>query len=173
MHVNRKRIISTCLSVGMALSLGACGDTGDGDVGPGVETAGMALNVDLIGGTDVAGFRFTATPVDCGTGLPTGDPAVSADESLQEVNLPGGNSTFEKQPYDPDSSHHFADHYFTVAPGCYDIEATPIQSGGDASVDCATSTLYNEMVYDDAFNEVHLISQCRGVARTALDVIGS
>ncbi|WP_133621886.1 hypothetical protein [Bradymonas sediminis] len=171
--MNRKRIISTCLSVGMALSLGACGDTGDGDVGPGVETAGMALNIDLIGGSDVAGFRFTATPVDCDTGLPTGDPAMSAEESLEQVNLPGDNSTFEKKPYDPDSSHHFSDHFFTVAPGCYDIEATPITGDGDDSLDCATATLYNETVYDDTFNEFLLISQCRGVARTALDVIGT
>lgn len=173
--MNCKRMVSACLSIGMALSLGACGDAGGGDsLDPGaLESAGMALNVDILGGSDVAGFRFVATPVDCMTGLPTGAPAFSADESLQNTNLPGGNDTFEYHNYDPDSSHHFADHYFNVAPGCYDISATPIDDEGLVSQDCATATLYNQEVYDNAFNEFHLISQCRGIARTALDVIGS
>lgn len=173
--MNCKRLFFACLSIGMTLSLGACGDTGDGGApDPGaLGTAGMALNVDILGGSDVAGFRFVATPVDCMTGLPTGADPFSADESLQNVNLPGGNDTFEYRNYDPESSHHFADHYFNVAPGCYDIAATPIDSEGLASDDCATATLFGEEVYDNAFNEFHLISQCRGVARTALDVMGS
>lgn len=179
--MNRKFLFSACLSAGLALS--ACGNVGDTDTDPGesLKTTGMALNVDLIGGTDVAGFRFKAVRVKCAP-VPTNGatPAVLpgytpyvAEESLQEVNLPGDNGRFEYKKYDDDSSHHFADHYFTVRPGCYNLIATPLDSEGLPSEDCATATLYNEKVYDDAFNEFHLISQCRGRARTALDVMAS
>lgn len=172
--MNRKQWVSACIFAGLGLGLGACGVVGDADEPQGMaQTAGMALNIDVLGGSDVAGFRLQAIPVDCATGMETGAPAFSADESLQEVNLPGDNSTFKNRPYDRDSSHHFADHFFTVAPGCYNLVGTPLSSDGQPSEDCATATLYNQVVQDNAFNEFHLISQCRGEARTALDVLGS
>jgi hypothetical protein len=165
------------------MTLTACGNVGDTDVDPGesVETTGMALNADLIGGTDVVGFRFKAVRVKCSPVPANGvTPAAMsgykpyvAEESLQEVNLPGDNYRFEKNPYSKYSSHHFADHFFSVRAGCYNLIATPIDKYGDPSEDCATATLYGEEVYDDKINEFHLISQCRGKARTALDVMGS
>jgi hypothetical protein len=171
-----KLLIAGCLTMGLAVS--ACGDTGDDAEAPSpVASADMALNVDLLGSTDVVGFKFKATRVHC-SGSHQGDPVSGAEvftgeQSLEEGYLPGGNSTFENGPYDAQSEHHFSDQLFTVPVGCYDVQAEPIRANQQRSEDCAIATLHKKYVKADHFNEFHLISQCRGTARTTLDVIAS
>jgi hypothetical protein len=162
----------------MGVAASACGDAGE-DAGASEPTASaeMALNVDLLGSTDVVGFKFKATQVHCG-GPKKGHPVHGAEvftgkQSLEEGYLPGDNSTFENGPYDARSEHHFSDQFFTVPSGCYDLEATPIRKHEKRSEDCATAKLEKQYVKDDRFNEFHLISQCRGTSRTSLDVIAS
>jgi hypothetical protein len=170
-----KLLMTSCLAMGITVS--ACGDVGDADTSSPNATSKMALNVDLQGGTDVSGFKFTAVRVHCG-GSKKGQPVYprevhEAKESLEEAYLPGDNATFENRPYDEYSEHHFSDHLFSVPHGCYDLEAKPITKKGKRSEDCAVATLRKQKAIKDAFNEFHLISQCRGRARTSLDVIAS
>lgn len=170
-----ERLIVGCMTLGLTIS--ACGNVGDGgsDSTSGPEgQAEMALNVDLAGDTDVVGFRFEARRVSCKTGDPVDPEQVfTAEDSLEETTIPGDNSTFENRPYDEWSEHQFSDHLFTVPAGCYDLKAVPITESGEASEDCAVARLDKERVRAQMTNEFHLISQCRGEARTTLDVMAS
>ncbi len=181
--MKRTLLIVGCMTLGMTIS--ACGNVGEGDVGgsssPSAKTQ-MALTVDIDGDTDVAGFRFKARRVSCQTGKPMDASqdgnngngyTYTAEESLEEATIPGHNGAFENRPYDEQSKHRFADHLFTVPAGCYDLTATPIDEHGDVSEDCATAKLEHKRVYEQTSNEFHLISQCRGQARTTLDVMAS
>ncbi len=175
--VSRGEMMKTRIFVMIALlsmsvmSVTACGD--QADTSP-VETADLALNVDLTGDTDVVGFKFKIKRVKCVGETEAPEPFVDhATESLEEGFLPGENTTFEEDPYDPDSQHHFSDHLFTVEPGCYDVVAKPIQESGEKSEDCAIAKLPAVEALEGKVNEYHLISQCRGEARTMLDIIGS
>lgn len=139
-----------------------------------VETSKLALTVDLLGGTDLGGVRYTVTQVDCATGLPIVPAYIeTADVDLADMYIPGGNGTFENSPYDPHSQHHFADQYFDLAPGCYDVLAEPLQENGDLSKDCWSAHQDAVEVFASTTTEIHLIMQCRGEDNGGLDVIAS
>lgn len=170
-----------CLALGVGLS--ACGNVevdGEGESSGPAATAEMALNVDLKGDTDVVGVKFKAIQIaSCGPYDPTETGLVyEATESLEELFLPGDNDTFDEDGYTSPayldgSKHHFADHLFVVEPGCYKVIIKPIKEDGTVSNDCAIAKRSYINVEKDKINEVHLISQCRGVARTTLDIVGS
>lgn len=172
-----KLIFTACLTLGLTAS--ACGNV-DEDGGTSLPTANsqMALSADLLGGTDVAGFKFKLTRVNCKTGdtvHPYQEHKGYAD--LEEMFLPGGNETFEGGPkdegYDQYSKHHFSDYLFEVPYGCYDVKAIPVDKHGDRSEDCAVAVKRNQKAIKQAFTETHLISQCRGEARRTSDVVAS
>ena len=62
----------------------------DADVGPAQEevlqSTGLALSADLSGVSDVGAIRFSVTPVDCETGLPSGEPIVT-ERTLEDFTI--------------------------------------------------------------------------------------
>lgn len=151
----------------------ACGPSHE----PGDEHAqtGLALTFDVLGDTDVAGFAFTATEVDCATGAPVVPANVVTDtEDLEDVYFPGTGGEFEDAPFDGDSAHVFSDHFFALTPGCYDVEVQPVTESGEDSADCASASQANVEVIDGETTEILLISQCVGDPSTGgLDVIAA
>ncbi|QDG54807.1 hypothetical protein FIV42_29890 [Persicimonas caeni] len=166
-------VTSLGLAVGCssATEPGPAGATSPDDA---AETAKLALTTDVLADTDLGGMRFTVTQVDCATG----DPIVpgyteTADVDLADMYIPGGNGTFEDAPYDADSQHLFADQYFDLAPGCYDVLVEPIQENGDPSQDCWSAHQDNIEVFAGSTTETLLILQCRGEDNGGLDIIGT
>lgn len=146
------------------------------------QTGSLNLNVDIVGDSDVVGFQFDVERVYCPyESGPAGDPYVPAEtyqatESLEELTLPGGSSRYVQAVYDTDSQHLFSDSLFNVSVGCYDVTATPLrQAAGQlaASDDCSPARVEGVYAAIDAANEVQLISQCEGAARTTLDILAS
>lgn len=165
----------TATAVGLMFS--GCGAADDGSVGttePGAETTtnttGMALRMDILAETDVAGMAYSIERVSC-DGEEFEAWSAQAQVDLEDLLLPGGLETFEDQPLDADSEHLFAD-YFTVLPaGCYDVQITPIDSNGEPSDDCATASAQGVQVMDGETTEILLVSQCEGPERGALDTV--
>jgi hypothetical protein len=134
----------------------------------------LALTSDILADTDVAGFSYTITAVDC----PTGQPLVpeftqTVVEDLADAVIPGGDGSLEGAPYDADSQHLFADHFFWLPEGCYDILVQPLDENGEPSEDCHPAHNSNVQVYDGLTTEVLLISQCEGEGAGGLDVIAT
>ncbi|MFP4597639.1 MAG: hypothetical protein ACOC9J_05065 [Persicimonas sp.] len=165
------------LSLGLAVGCSSAVDPAEDPAAAsndGAETAGLALTTDVLADTDLGGVSFTVTEVDC----TTGDPIVpanteTADIDLADMYIPGGNGTFEDSPYDADSQHLFADQYFDLAPGCYDVLVEPIQANGDPSEDCWSAHQDGVQVFPSTTTEILLIMQCRGEETGGLDVIAS
>lgn len=132
----------------------------------------LELTSDILGGTDVAGIAYTATQVDCATGLPLATPhVVVAVEDLEDAFLPGGDPGLANAPLDANSQHLFADHFFWLDAGCWSVTAQPIDANGAPSADCAPATNPNVAVLDGQTTEILLISQCQNDPQGALDVI--
>ncbi|AWV89771.1 hypothetical protein [Bradymonas sediminis] len=141
---------------------------------PAFDTATLALTTDVLADTDIGGVRFTATEVDCTTGAPITPANVeTADVDLADMFIPGGNGTFENAPYDEDSQHLFADQYFDLSPGCYDVLVEPLQADGSLSEDCWSAHRDAVPVFAGSTTEILLIMQCRGEERGGLDTIAS
>lgn len=139
---------------------------------PSVGQTGMHLSFDILADTDVAGFDYTITGVDCDTGEAL-EPAVVVETSrdLEDILLPGGHPGFEDRPFDADSEHLFADAFQLLEAGCYDVLAQPVDADGLDSDDCAAATEANVPVIDGQTTEVMLISQCVNEGRGGLDAI--
>ncbi|MFT6400604.1 MAG: hypothetical protein ACJAYU_005382 [Bradymonadia bacterium] len=134
----------------------------------------LALTFDTLADTDVGGFQFTVTEVDCATGIPI-VPAniVVASEDLEDMYLPGDGTIFEDAPYDGDSQHLFSDHFFWLPQGCFDVLVQPVTADGTLSEDCASAHMTNVAVVDGATTEIVLISQCEGDPGGGLDVVAT
>jgi hypothetical protein len=133
-------------------------------------STGMALRMDILAETDVAGMAYSIERVSC-DGEDFEAWSAEAQVDLEDLLLPGGLETFEDQPLDSDSEHLFAD-YFTVLPaGCYDVQITPIDENGAASDDCASANAEGVEVQDGETTEILLVSQCEGPERGALDTV--
>ena len=158
-------------SVGAA-ALAGCAEVPDDSTA--FDSHNLELTFDTLADTDVGGFHFTATEVDCATGLPV-VPAniVTASEDLEDMYFPGAGSIFEDAPYDADSQHLFSDHFFWLPEGCYDILVQPVTADGEISEDCASASLSGVSVTDGATTEVVLISQCEGDLGGGLDVVAT
>ena len=176
-HPSENTMATTRLAF-VALALGATSIVGCAELPTeSTDSAGthnLALTYDTLADTDVGGFQFTATEVDCDTGLPI-VPAnvVTAIEDLEDMYFPGAGSIFENAPYDADSQHLFSDHFFWLPEGCFDILVEPMTADGDLSEDCASAHLSNVSVTDGNTTEVVLISQCEGDPGGGLDVVAT
>lgn len=128
------------------------------------QSRGMKLTVDIIGDTDVAGFIFTVIQDTCsGQSIPNpvSIPPITVD--LEDVVVPpiGGE-------------HVFADVFFDLPPGCYDVMAQPITLAGANSQDCSLATAPDVEVLSGQTTEALLISQCNGdVALGSLDALAA
>ncbi len=137
-----------------------------------VRSSGMTLTSDTLADTDVARMQFDIAGVDCQTGQSTGFTD-SQTKDLEDMMLPGGISQFENAPFDEDSQHLFADAFFLVDAGCYNVETTPLQDNGQPSDDCEQAHRDRVSVEDGQTTEILLINQCEGVERGGLDVISA
>jgi hypothetical protein len=179
MKTPSKWLLLSSLITCLTLSVGCTSDLDTGPSEPassseGAETARLELTTDVLADTDLGGVRYTVTQVDCNTG----DPIVpgyteSVDVDLADMYIPGGNGTFEDTPYDADSQHLFADQYFDLAPGCYDVLVEPLQANGDLSRDCWSAHRNAVEVFASSTTELLLIMQCRGEDNGGLDVIAT
>ena len=147
----------------------------DPETGTPDRTMGLALSADVLGSTDIAAVRFDVTEVACtpGNGDSVTGETWTATTDFEDMFLPGGIPTFEDKPYDADSSHMFADRYFLLPAGCYDVLVTPLDQAGADSSDCASAHQDGVEVVDGETTEILLISQCQGPARGGLDVIAT
>ena len=152
-----------------------CAELIDDDDGPDdgeeVQESDMELTVDIKGGTDVAGFKFTIS--ECG-----GAVVKQEVKSLEDMVMPGMIPEFENAPFDETSEHLFADYYTMLPAGCYDIIVQPIskkmnKADYEYSKDCSAASAKNVEVKKDKTTEILLVSQCKGPERGGLDVIAA
>lgn len=172
---NIGRALGVSLALGMLATAGCGFENEDGrSVGAQapIETSRLALTTDVLADTDIGGMRYTVEQVDCATGAPITPPFTeTADTELEDMYIPGGNGTFENAPFDANSQHLFADQFFDLPAGCYDVLVEPIQADGELSEDCWSAHQDTVEVMEGATTEIFLILQCRGEARGGLDVI--
>jgi hypothetical protein len=176
--ISRHRLLAGAAVISATMLFGACSETdGTIDDGPatadGARTASLALTSDTLDPEmDIAGMKFTVEQVDCATGTPLGYTETKTAD-FEDLYLPGGIPAFEREPYDEDSQHIFADQAFWLDAGCYDVTAQPLDDSGDPSDDCFAAHKRGIEVHDGKTTEVLLISQCQGPARGMADIIGT
>ncbi len=158
-------------SLAGALATGCA--AGEDPSAPSPSTTGLALSVGNPSGDSVAGFRFKVDRVACKGEYDVPADSWSATEDLLPFTLPGGIPGFEGAPFDADSSHAFADHFFTLPAGCYDVKATPVDAYGAPVDDCTTARAEGVQVRDGKTTEILLVSQCDGDETGGLDVIAA
>ena len=171
----RTRLIAAVLFAFGIAGLSACANTDTETTNPDdgeMASSGMALTSDILADTDVSRMRFRIRPANCTTGNPTG-PAQTKVKDLSDMMLPGGIAKFENAPFDEDSQHLFADAFFLVDAGCYNVVTTPLDNVGNPSSDCNPATRDRVAVEDGQTTEILLINQCRGEERGGLDVISA
>ena len=162
------------LTASAAMLLAGCGwSSSSEDQGSTITgQAGLALTMDLFADTDIAGMEYTVTQVECSTGAPVTPPVVmQATRDLEDAVLPGGNPDFTSRPFDADSQHLFADAFFWLPQGCYDVEVQPLTADGEPSVDCSPARRPRVPVADGQTTEIMLISQCANDPFGGLDVL--
>ena len=168
---------TTSMMVGLGLAMfGGCADDLEPvstEPGSATSTSRLALTADLLGGTDVGGMQFEVTETNC-DGTAVANPQTWEETTdLEDMYLPGGIPLFEGKPYDATSTHIFADQYFLLPAGCYNVAATPLDAMGNVSTDCFAAHQSTVEVLDGLTTEITLISQCQGPARGGLDVIAT
>ena len=170
----RLRFIASVFLVLAMAGMTACAntDTDSPSTDDELASSGVALTSDILADTDVARMRFRIEGVACTTGTPTGFSTTEVKD-LEDMMLPGGIATFENAPFDADSRHLFADAFFLVDAGCYDVTTTPLDDTGDPSDDCEPAHKDGVAVEDGQTTEILLINQCQGVDRGGLDVISA
>ncbi len=141
---------------------------------PKLGEARMKLTVDLLADTDVAQIHYSITGVDCVTGELL-EPAYTAEtiKDLEDLVLPGENLDMVGRPFDASSEHLFADAFFWLPEGCYDVATQPITEAGDPSSDCALSLQSMVPVFDGEVTEIILINQCENEVFGGLDAISA
>jgi hypothetical protein len=115
----------------------------------------------------------TNGPVPAGSGSSYGPKVAEKIKDLEAMTLPGGIETFENKPFDKDSEHHFADAFFTLPEGCYDVKTIPLDGYGNRNEQCEKAHETNLEVTDGETLETLLINQCEGKKRGGLDVISA
>ena len=168
---------TTSMMVGLGLVMFAgCAEDAEPvstEPAPTTSTARLALTADLLGGTDVGGMRFVVTEADCAGAAAPNAQTWEKTTDLEDMYLPGGIPLFEQEPYDAQSTHIFADQYFLLPAGCFNVAATPLDAQDQASSDCYAAHQNGVEVTDGLTTEITLISQCQGPARGGLDVIAT
>ncbi|MFU8803878.1 MAG: hypothetical protein ACNA8W_08735 [Bradymonadaceae bacterium] len=161
------------LAIGLAglIGLGGCGlSTTDSEPGTSEEetsSTGLALSVDYLGGSDVAGFHYLVKT--CGGKV----VMVDKRKDLEDLILPGMIPAFENEPFDAHSKHLFSDHFMVLPAGCYDVKVQPMTKNHEKSGDCSAAKAFGVEVLDGLTTEILLVSQCKGAERGGLDVIAA
>jgi hypothetical protein len=146
------------------------------------DTTGIMLTVDIDGNTDVTSMRFEVYPGELdpdGACINTGEEPFTATADLEDLHLPAAVNGNE---FAVRTDHLFADRFFTLPAGCYNIVVQPLAADTDLSrchhdcpsapvesADCARAEGTAD-VADGLTTEVLLISQCAGDPVGGLDV---
>lgn len=134
---------------------------------------GLALTLRVDKDTDVTAIRFKIDRRKCST-EPFEPFSVTVDKPLEEIRIPWGIPGLEDNPLDAHSSHLFADLFYTLDAGCYDVSTQPLNAQGTASKDCAAASESGVWVKDGLTTEVLLINQCTsGPERGGIDIISA
>jgi hypothetical protein len=150
----------------------ACGNPTGTNNGPNLGTTGAALRMDIDGGKDVGGMRFTINRVSCnGEQVPSFN--ISFDNDLEDLRLPGMIPGFENKPFDKKSGHLFADKFVALAEGCYDVTVQPLTKDGKVSSDCSPATQKKVKINDGKTTEILLVTQCKNEGRGGLDTVAA
>ncbi len=165
-------IYAVCLSL---LTVVACSAPEESEVPvEGARSTGMALTMDILDDTDVAGMAYDIVGVDCGSGDPlVPEVRTQIQRDLEDMLIPGGNPALEENPFDANSGHLFADSFFWLDAGCYDVTVQPVTADGEPSEDCASAFQDRVAVIDGETTEITLISQCDNDEAGGLDVIAA
>jgi hypothetical protein len=159
------------LAVALAALAASCmSDNNGGNGNVGQTGTGVALTVDILGDTDVAGFRYVIERDRCAGDTADPDPLViTQDVDLNDVVLPGGS--VGENDFEPGSRHLMADFFVVVPAGCYDVTVLPLTAGGSLSGDCGSASMEDVVVREELTTEIMLISQCDAPKNGALDTI--
>ncbi len=175
----KTRLLAALLCLFGIGALSACANTdstspssSDADNGGPVDSSGLTVSTNTLAtADDIDEIRFEVTSC-------PGEGSVSETETraLEEMTLPGGIDKFESAGphgpgFDEDSEHLFADAFFTLDQGCYDVTTQPLDANDDPV--CQPATRENVDVEDGATTEILLINQCEGAQRGGLDVISA
>jgi hypothetical protein len=133
---------------------------------------GARLTIDVLSHTDVGAIQFEVNRVSCND-----EPIVAysntVTEDLSDILIPGGVPSQTNAPLDSSSQHLYADRFFALTPGCYDVTTTPLKADGTPSADCGAATQHRVQVSDGSTSEITLINQCKGDGTGGLDVIST
>ncbi len=164
--------VSACEDAAWLVSEQEVAQAAVGEVG----AAGLALVVDVPADTDVRGIRITVTRVSCG-GEPIQPAGFVVDAPLEGPMPAGLVPGAVEAGLDPDNDYFFADEFWVLPAGCYDVEVLPIDEDGDASEDCPPARAEGVVIQDGQTTEVVLVSECEGSGGDndptgGLDVVG-
>jgi hypothetical protein len=157
------KVITLAFSLATLLLWSGCAEEKDSTV---LTTAGVALTVDFLGDTDVTQMRFTL--MECGDATILDE----VDVDLSDMYLPHAPEYFPN-PTALRSDHLFADAFFWVGGGCYDVKVLPLNSSGEESDDCGGADREGVQVDDGGVTEITLLMQCEGPDAGGLDVAGT
>ena len=138
-------------------------------------TSGLALSLEVSADTDVAAVRLRAARVPCEDGQAVDPVEVEAEAgSARRVDAREAVSAGTDRAAGPalaDTGRRVFDDILALAPGCYDLDARPVDATGEASADCAPTGASDLSVVDGAITPVFLWSQCQGSGAGALDAV--
>jgi hypothetical protein len=160
-----------CMVAGVLVLVGCItGTQPDENEGILVGSTGLAIGVAVNSGdgTDVSSIEYKIDRVACYDGEKFEPLSLTVNERLAPSTLP---PEFEGSPLDRNSNHPFADHFEVVPAGCYDVKATPLNSQGTVSEECAGAMAQDIEVVDGETTEIFMISQCKGAEAGAMDSV--
>lgn len=163
--MNTRMVAFLAPAAALAMSACAVGDFPSPESSP--DDHNIAISVSDLSASDTEYMDFKVYR--CGETT----PAAQRTRAYEPLRLPGGISSLSERPYDGQSAHIFADQYFLLDAGCYDVEITPLAADYGPSAECGPATRPDVLVHDGETTEVLLVSQCLGAAKGGLDVVGS
>jgi len=161
----RYRVLIALFGVATLFVWGGC-STEDESSTTELPRSGVALTIGFLDESDVAQMRFAV--MECGNSE-TFDEAVIPLADMYLPSLPA----YGLNPFDEDSMHLFADAFFWLPAGCYDVVVLPLTAAGEPSLSCGGADRQEIEVADGAVTEITLVMQCVGPDAGGLDVAGT
>ena len=132
--------------------------------------SGLHLTVELLDTEGISSVRTDVTRVACAAD----DPAAEFEAHTQSVTAPildipfgGAEAGIEGVGFE---GHAFADAFFVLPAGCYDVTSTLLDSAGAAIAECSQASASSLEVRDGETTDAWIVSQCEGPEVGALDV---
>ncbi len=171
--MKQAKMLATGAAMASALALAgtACSNAAN-DREP-TSNTGISAQALVSDGTDVESIRFEVTAVSCDDGSPIGATTIDSASLDPDQTVPGDAENLRDNPLAAGSAHLFADSFVVVPAGCYDVRATPVDSDGEDSDDCAAAFKKGVLVVAGETTEIVLINQCTGESPGAIDAVAA